>query len=81
MEFKWNQWHHGYLGFILILMDICWFQSGWLFWVAIVLVLDEISQIIWFGQYGGLLHWLYIKTLYKIPIIKKFNIWMDGLFK
>jgi len=79
MEFNPKQWHHGYLGVILL---IVWYfiPSYWLLIPAIVLIVDEILQILLFGQYGGLLHRLYVKTLYKIKWIKDFNDFLDRLF-
>lgn len=72
-------WNHGYLGLALLALGI-WLGSWWFLVPGIILVVDEISQIIMKDQYGGLLHWIYVNTLYKIPLIQKFNIWLDGLF-
>jgi len=72
-------WHHGYLGIgFLIAYVIFW--KWWLFLIGGILVLDELSQVFIFGQYKGVLHWIYIKTFYKINIIKKFNLFLDNLF-
>jgi len=72
-------WNHGYLGIALVVLGyfIEWY---WLVFVGAIIVVDEVIQIVTGRQYGGLLHTLYVNTLYKIPIVKKFNIWMDKLF-
>ena len=78
-EFKWNQWHHEYLGVFLIIIDLI-LHTYWIGIIGLILVLDGLTQLFWFGQYGGLLHELYVRTLYKLDCIKKFNRWMDKLF-
>lgn len=79
MEFKANEWNHGYAGLLFIGLGF-WWGWPWLWIFGLILVIDEISQIVWFGQHGGLIHWLYIKTLYKIPIIRNINKWFDNFF-
>ena len=78
MTFKFNEMHHGYIGLIFLICGFI-FMKGWLFAVAIIILADEAYQIINDDQYGGPIHKLYVATLYKIPWIKKFNIWVDRL--
>lgn len=72
-------WNHGYLGAVLIFVGV-YFNLVWLIILGLTIVVDELYQIISKNQYGGILHWLYIKTLYKIPFVKRFGEWMDKLF-
>ena len=77
-EFKWNEWNHEYLGWLGLIISIFWFNP-WLFWISVILTVDGIIQL-FVGQYSGLLHWLYVNTLYKMEWVKKFNVWLDNLF-
>ena len=70
-KFRWNEPNHGYYGLILIAVGF-WNPFDWSMWFPIscysfggFLVIDEITQL-WFGQHNGLVHWLYINTLYRI---------------
>jgi len=78
-------WQHGYLGVIMMVAGY-YIQLKWklcgriLFAIGAVLAVDEVYQIVSGNQYGGLVHWLYIKTLYRVEWIKEFNIWLDGVF-
>ena len=74
-----NEWHHGYLGFAMIIVAAI-FNIWWILIIGSIIFLDEVSQI-WYGQHGGLLHWLYIKTIYKIKIIRELNEFLDRVFK
>jgi len=84
LTFNFKEWHHGYLGIILLIIAFAVKLKAWLkyllIFLAIVLLIDEVIQIVTDNQYGGILHNIYIATLYKIPFIKQFNIWLDGLF-
>jgi hypothetical protein len=71
-------WHHGYLGAILVIVGL-YFELNWALIIGGIIVLDEVTQIV-FGQYGGFLHWAYIKTLYQIKIVRDFNFWLDSIF-
>jgi len=73
-----NGIHHGYIG-ILLLIIAAVFKINWLLIISVVLIIDELIQMITKNQYGGFIHWLYVNTLYKIPLIKKINIWFDKL--
>ena len=77
--FRFNEWHHGYLGFAMIIFGAV-FQIWWVLIVGSIIFLDEVSQI-WLGQHGGILHLVYIKTLYKIKIIRELNEFLDRVFK
>jgi len=91
MDFNPKQWHHGYIGaFIFLIALISAGFAKWLFktwsgrivlFIASVLIIDELTQIFIFGQYGGILHWLYIETgLYEIGWIRELNHFLDRLF-
>jgi len=79
VEFNLREWNHGYLGVILILIDAIWLNWWFVRIIGAILVLDEVTQIFIFGQYGGLVHHLY-KPLYKNKWIRKLNEWLDRLF-
>jgi len=74
-----KEWHHGYIGIVGLFFGILYLQY-WLIFLSIVLIIDEIIQILTDNQYGGILHIIYIKTIYKISLIKKINLWLDKLF-
>lgn len=85
MESLFNQWNHGFLGIALLIL--CYFlkKRNWFFWICLIfgaiLFVDEIYQVVTGDQYGGLIHWLYIKSgLYEVEWIRDFNIWLDKLF-
>lgn len=83
MDSKWKQWHHGYLGFILLLVSALFKDKKVkriLIILGAIILIDEVYQWIVDDQYAGLLHWLYVNTLYKIDFIKDFNILLDKLF-
>jgi len=77
-DFNLYEWNHGYLGVILILIDAIWLHWWFLGIIGAILVIDEITQIFIFGQYGGLVHHLY-KRFYKVRWIRKLNEWLDKL--
>lgn len=84
MDFNLFEWQHGYLGLVILVIGLVFYkkQSKYRWWfigIGGFIVADELSQIFIFGQYGGLLHWLYIHTLYKIDIIQEFNYFIDGI--
>jgi hypothetical protein len=83
IDFNPAQWHHGYLGLFLVVLSML-FNKGktknWILGIGLFIVADEITQIFIFGQYGGLLHWLY-SFIYKIGIVREINYFFDGLFK
>ena len=81
-RFKYNEVNHGYWGILAIgisyFLEILWLKYLLIFF-GIILVIDEIIQIILKRQHGGFIHNIYIMSLYKIPLIKKFNIWVDKI--
>lgn len=79
MEFNPKEWHHGYLGIVLIIVDL--FLKTWVIGIiGGLIVIDELSQIFIFGQQGGLLHHLY-SPFYKFKIVKKVNNFFDKLVR
>jgi len=81
MDFKFNQWHHGYLGLILLILNILFWHSITIYIISGIIIIDEIMQIFIFGQYSGLLHYLYSFIYHKFEIVRKINKWFDNLFK
>ena len=79
LDFNPFEWHHEYLGVILLIVNIFWWNV-WLFTIGLILVIDGISQL-WLGQRNGVLHWIYIRTLYKIKLIREINAFLDRAFK
>ncbi len=77
--FKWNEWNHEYLGWLLLILSPFFNWSLWLLIPGLILTIDGLTQL-WLGQYSGVLHWLYSKTLYKIKLIRKLNNFLDRLF-
>jgi len=88
-------YHHGYTGVLLIILGAYmrfYLEPGVIWWIITtkwgtyilvsgwLLVIDEAVQTATNRQYGGAVHWVYVNTLYKIPWVKRFNIWMDSLF-
>jgi len=78
-DFNLYEWNHGYLGIILLLIDVIGLHWWFVGIIGAILVIDEITQIFIFGQYGGLVHHLYSR-LYKFKWIRKLNEWLDRLF-
>lgn len=78
-EFRWNEWNHEYLSIVLIPLGI-WLDNWWIIGAGILVLVDGITQLIWCGQHGGLLHVIYINTLYKWKWVQDFNRWMDKIF-
>lgn len=72
-------WNHGYLGILLLIIGII-FKIYWLIFLSAVIIVDEIIQIITKRQYSGFLHIIYVRTLYKIKLVRNFNIWLDKIF-
>ena len=72
-------WHHGYLGFALWLLGL---MANWpiVSIIGFLIMFDELLQILTNNQYGGILHKIYVKTLYKIKFIRRFNEWLDRKF-
>lgn len=79
IDFNYKDWNHGYLGIALLIAYI-FYPSLWLLWPGIILVVDEIIQM-FIGQYNGLIHWIYIHTLYKFEWVRKFDTWFNEKFR
>ena len=83
MKSKWNEWHHGYLGLLLLLINSLFKDRKvriWIYIIAGIIIGDEAYQWIVDDQSAGILHWIYVNTLYQIPFVEEFNIWLDGVF-
>lgn len=76
MSFNPREWHHGYLGLVLILAGL--WLGPWLWVPGAVLVADDVLE----HTTGiGCLLWLYGKTLWRIPAVQRLNRWLDNLLK
>lgn len=78
--FRWNEPNHGYYGIALIIVSCYLDWTLWLLIPGIILVVDEITQL-WLGQHNGLVHWLYVNTLYRIKIIRELDDFINRAMK
>ena len=79
--------HHLYIG--LVIMGVSYAISPYTTWsiytyvIGCIIALDDTIQHriqTWDPSYHSPLHNLYGKTLYRIPLIQKLNIFVDSLF-
>lgn len=83
-EITFKQWHHGYLGDIMFLVGL--YFGGWGIWLqfsGLILRVDDTIQHyaqLTIPDFRSILHRLYVKYLWPIPIIQKINKWLDRLF-
>ena len=84
MTFTFREWHHGYLGLLLVLLGV-WLHASWLTVLGAVVVLDDTVQHIvettMHRPWRSPLHRLYAATLWRLPLVQRLNRWLDGLFR
>lgn len=82
----WFEWHHLYLGLMMLAAGIAlilsgkWILGGILALIGLILVMDDIYQHhrqVKDRNYHSILHVLYGKLLYKYPLIQRLNRWAD----
>ena len=85
-DFNWREWNHEFLGWLLLIVGaVLYFFTSWTVTgsaclsIGFILTVDGLYQL-WKGQDKGVLHELYISTIYKWEWVKKFNLWLDRLF-
>jgi len=79
MTFNAAEWHHGYLGLVLILLG--WGFGAWWLWApGLVLVADDAAQH-FLGVDPSPIHQLYARYLWPLPFVRRLNRWLDGLFR
>jgi len=78
VSFNPREWHHGYLGLVLIALSFLW-GGAWLWVPGAILMIDDVAQH-FFGCDPSPIHVLYVKYLWPIPFVQKLNRWVDDLF-
>ena len=78
MSFNPREWHHGYLGLVLVALSFLW-GGAWLWVPGAILVIDDAAQH-FFGLTPSPIHVLYVKYLWPIPVVQRLNRWLDNLF-
>ena len=73
-----REWHHGYLGLVLIALSFLW-GGAWLYVPGAVLVVDDLAQH-FLGLDPSPIHRVYVKYLWPIPVVQRVNVWLDRLF-
>lgn len=88
-ELSFKQWHHGYLGLLIILSGVLETKHHRAAGLVLVVVgslvlLDDLVQhtvqAITKTEWSSPLHRLYGWVYSKLPAIRTLNRWLDGLF-
>ena len=74
MSFNPRQWHHSYLGALMIGVGLL-VGARWCSVIGAVLVLDDVIE---HTTGVGVLLWLYGRTLWRIPAVQRLNRWLDA---
>jgi hypothetical protein len=76
VSFNPRQWHHSYLGALLVGVGLL-VGARWCWLLGAVLVLDDVIE---HTTGVGVLLWLYARTLWRLAWVRRLNAWLDARF-